>query len=127
MAFLSGGESSRGQTESLVAIWQGSSSAGELWVQGTIHPHPAHRNILVFCFQTQPSTSPVVQEPWEEKCCSSCSAATPCSSQINPNLRLCKVPGAESAILTKGRKTEAFNHQTVATFPVVWGQDETSW
>lgn len=41
---------------------------------------------------------------------------TSCSSQINPNPQLCKVSSAESAILTKGRKTEAFNHKPLPHF-----------
>lgn len=53
-------------------------------------------------------------------------SAPSCSSLIYPDLWFCKASGAEYAILTEGRKTEAINHKTVATFPVVPGQDEAS-
>lgn len=97
-----------------------------------IHPSPAHLNILVFCSQTQ--SSPAAPALWcrspgksshslgrEVLLLLPCTtrSATACSPQVKPNLQLCKVPGAASAILAKGRKTEAFNHKTVATFPVV--------
>lgn len=47
-------------------------------------------------------------------------SATSRSSQINPSLRLCKVSGAESAILATGRKTEAFNHKPLPHFLLYW-------
>lgn len=104
-------------------------------------PNPLHApwsETLLFWFtdqnppasrtRTNPAApAPWRGEPWEGRpppgkrsplLLPSCTirSATSCSSQIYPDLRFCKVSGAEYAILTEGRKTEAINHKPLPHF-----------